>query len=488
VYTSNDTRGNYATLGYTNLMGMATFRGSMEAAMTGNDAVLVIAAGNQGLDYPTFPAHYAVATNAAGELSFGGRIIVAGNWDNRALDLARTSNRAGTMCFDVATDGTCTNTNRISDYYIMAPGTNVASTVGGGDYATLSGTSMAAPTVAGGVAVLHQMWPHMTGENLVKLMMNTGDKSFVGYNVNVHGQGLMDLDAATLPQGALGLPTTGRVDGATSRIASGSIALGGATIASLGDVMVIDDYDRDFYMPATALATTIDTRTANPTLAAQAGFTPDYYMGFGAGKLVPLQSAVLNINTATKDMAIAFQAQGLTAGVVQENGKFLGNIANSDLMRVTGATTAYVGYNAEHKVNTNTTVFGGATLGVSQLNVDASSWMKSASTVMSNSVTLGAKTTLGKQELGFVTSMPVAITSGSASFDMASSVSADGDVNYTGTNADLAAQRREIDFGVFYNIASTELSTISSYAEVRTNYAGTTDSTYTTGVKYEIRF
>ena len=488
VYKSNDTRGNYATLGYTNLMGMTSFRGSMEAAMAGNEAVLVVAAGNQGLDYPTFPAHYAVATNAAGELSFGGRMIVAGNWDNRALGLARTSNRAGTMCFDFAADGSCTNTNRISDYYIMAPGTYVASTVDGGDYSTLSGTSMAAPVVTGGVALLHQMWPHMTGSNLVKLMMNTGDKSFAGYNVNVHGQGLMDLDEATKPQGALGLPTTGRVDGTTSSVTSGNIALGGATIASLGDVMVIDDYDRDFYMPATAMVSVMDTRTANPTLAAQAGFTPDYYMGFGSGQMVPLQNAILNINSETNDASFAYQSTaGLKAGLVKETGKFLGNIADSDLMRVNGSTTAYLGYTGEHNLS-GATLFGSATIGISQLSVDNSSAMKSASTVMSNSMTAGAKTSFGKHEIGFVTSMPVAITSGSANFDMASSVSASGDLSYSNTNASLASTLREVDFGVFYNIASTDRSSISSYAELRTNYAGTNTDSYAAGIKYEIRF
>lgn len=488
VYKSNDTRGNYATLGYTNLMGMTSFRGSMEAAMAGNEAVLVVAAGNQGLDYPTFPAHYAVATNAAGELSFGGRMIVAGNWDNRALGLARTSNRAGTMCFDFAADGACTNTNRISDYYIMAPGTYVASTVDGGDYSTLSGTSMAAPVVTGGVALLHQMWPHMTGSNLVKLMMNTGDKSFAGYNVNVHGQGLMDLDEATKPQGALGLPTTGRVDGTTSSVTSGNIALGGATIASLGDVMVIDDYDRDFYMPATAMVSVMDTRTANPTLAAQAGFTPDYYMGFGSGQMVPLQNAILNINSETNDASFAYQSTaGLKAGLVKETGKFLGNIADSDLMRVNGSTTAYLGYTGEHNLS-GATLFGSATIGISQLSVDNSSAMKSASTVMSNSMTAGAKTSFGKHEIGFVTSMPVAITSGSANFDMASSVSASGDLSYSNTNASLASTLREVDFGVFYNIASTDRSSISSYAELRTNYAGTNTDSYAAGIKYEIRF
>ena len=52
----------------------------------------------------------------------------------------------------------------------------------------------------------------MNGENLVKLVMNTADKNLTGYNVSIHGQGLLDLDEATKPQGAVGLATSGRVD------------------------------------------------------------------------------------------------------------------------------------------------------------------------------------------------------------------------------------------------------------------------------------
>lgn len=489
VYRSNDTRGQYATLGYTNLMSKATFRGTMEQAMAGNEVVAVMAAGNQGLDYPTFPAHYAVATEADGSLSFGGRIIVAGNWDDRSGTIARTSNRAGTMCFEFKADGSCASNYRISDFYIMAPGQYVASTVNGGEYMTLSGTSMAAPTVAGGVAVLHQMWPHMTGANLVKLMMNTGDKSFAGYNENIHGQGIMDLDAATLPQGALGIPTTGRAEGTTVNVSSGTMALGNVSISSLGDVMVLDDYDRDFYIDAGSLAATADTRTANPTKAAQAGFVPDYYMGYGAGQVVPMDNMALNIDDTANNMSLAYQLTNeVNFGMVSESGKFLGNVANNALMRVDGATTFYVGYSAEYTMG-DTTLFGGASLGVTQLDVGSNSMLKSASAMISNSATIGTKTQIGgNSTLGFVASIPVAITSGNATFNMASSISADGTVNYSSTSTSLAAGNREIDYGVFYDVAMSDMTTVSSYAELRTNYAGSMTDSVTAGVKLEIRF
>jgi hypothetical protein len=35
------------------------------------------------------------------------------------------------------------------------------------------------------------------------------DKTVNGYDVKVHGQGLLDMEMATRPYGAVGIPTTG---------------------------------------------------------------------------------------------------------------------------------------------------------------------------------------------------------------------------------------------------------------------------------------
>jgi subtilisin family serine protease len=43
----------------------------------------------------------------------------------------------------------------------------------------MAGTSMAAPYVTGGVALISQMWPYMKGENLVKLLTTTACKAAV---------------------------------------------------------------------------------------------------------------------------------------------------------------------------------------------------------------------------------------------------------------------------------------------------------------------
>ena len=488
VYRSNDTRFNYATAGYAQLMESDYMLPGMASAMQDSETVLVMAAGNQGLDYPTFPAHYAIATDDNGDLLFDGRAIIVGNWDIRLDRIASTSNRAGTMCFEFDAGGECADENRISDWYIMAPGQYVASTDNNGEYRTNSGTSMAAPVVTGAVGVIHQMWPYMTGENIVQLLLETADKDITGYDANVHGQGLLDLDAATSPQGSLGIPTTGRVEGNRSHIQDGNVSLaGGGYISSLENIMAIDDYDRNFAVDGNDMISFADTRTADPVQAAQYGFAPDYYFGYAGGTVVATDTAAMNINS-DGSVGVAVTTNNVTFGIVNETEQFLGNYANSALMDVDGATTAYIGYNVDYEISQGLTVFGNASVGVTQLDVNGDSLMQSASTVASNSATIGMRNETKNGTFGVVASLPVAITGGTAEFSTPASVSATGDVEFATTESSLAGNRREVDLGVFHSFDVTENLAVDVHAEARFNYAGSTNTATNAGVNFTWKF
>jgi len=487
VFRSTDTRSQYATQGYSNLMTDTSYMlPSIVNSMSGNEAVVVMAAGNQRLATPTFPAHYAIAENEAGELLLGGKVIVVGSWDTRLDAIATASNKAGTMCFSFNEAGACNSNRRISDWYIMAPGQYVASTDKNGEYRTNSGTSMAAPAVTGAVGIIHQMWPYMKGENIVKLLLNTADKNLTNYDVNVHGQGLLDLDNATTPQGAIGIPTSGRIEGARSNVGSGAFAMsGGAHIASISSLMVVDDYDRNFFMDGNSMLTTADTRTADPTQAAVAGFAPDYYFGLGGGHIINTEAVAVNVDDAS--ISLATTVDNFMFGMVAEDGSFLGNVASNPLMDVTGATTVYAGYNVNYDLGKNTQLFGNATMGITKLNV-GNSLMESASNLISNSATLGIKQQAENGDYGFVASVPVAITNGNATFTTPSTVSATGDVEYMSSDSSLSATKREVDIGLFRNFSIAENVTVKTHVEARLNYAGTDNTVTTAGVNLKWRF
>ena len=80
--------------------------------------------------------------------------------------------------------------------------------------------------------------------------MNTADKNLPNYNVNIHGQGLLDLNEATKPQGAVGIVTTGRVDHPVVSLNNTYYSTGTALPSSLENlqIMVLDDYDRNYYL------------------------------------------------------------------------------------------------------------------------------------------------------------------------------------------------------------------------------------------------
>ncbi|MBD1858026.1 MULTISPECIES: S8 family peptidase [Leptolyngbya] len=109
-------------------------------------SMVVIAAGNKQLSEPEYPAYYAkkwgIAVGAIDE-----------NWN-----MAEFSNRAG-------------QDSRLP--YIVAPGVNIYSTVPNGNYASENGTSMAAPHVAGVIALMLSANPNLTPTQIRQILTQT---------------------------------------------------------------------------------------------------------------------------------------------------------------------------------------------------------------------------------------------------------------------------------------------------------------------------
>ena len=82
----------------------------------------------------------------------------------------------------------------------------------------------------------------------------------------------------------------------------------------------------------------------------------------------------------------------------------------------------------------------------------------STDTVFSNSANIGAKYTINSSQFGMVAGLPVAITSGSAKFNVPSSVSVDGEIEIMTMASSLASRSREFDLGLFYNLQLSQSS------------------------------
>ena len=146
------------------------------------------------------------------------------------------------------------------DYCIAAPGGAITSAYAQDApdynyYAEYSGTSMAAPHVSGGLALLVDFFDGQLGNTeILQRLFLTADKSGIYADSDIYGQGLMDLDEATKPQGTTMIATMGEAlsNLKLSEISTKIFSLGPAFGGGIGEFMgsanliVIDELGAPF--------------------------------------------------------------------------------------------------------------------------------------------------------------------------------------------------------------------------------------------------
>ncbi len=147
--------------------------------------VVIFSAGNEGYDGLRSPADR--ATTYYNVFSVG---AVDGN--NPNLPIAGFSARGPTEC---ATGDLAIKPE------VVAPGVDVRSSVPGGGYSTLSGTSMASPHITGAVAVIRQVNPDLDVDAIKEILMSTAEDlpfSNPDGEDNTFGHGIINLYEACL--------------------------------------------------------------------------------------------------------------------------------------------------------------------------------------------------------------------------------------------------------------------------------------------------
>ncbi len=206
------------------------------ARATAAGIVIVISAGNDGAENPD--AFTQVANNAA---IARGQVIIAGSVGSGDA-ISSFSDRAGTG----------------AAYYLTAVGERVRAPDETGSVFLWSGTSFAAPQIAGAVALLAQAFPNLSGAQIVQILYASARDVGASGVDPVYGNGVLDLSRAFQPLG------TSTVAGSTAAV---SLAVNATLSAPMGDArpgglgaVILDGYDRAF---AIDLAQTID-RAAPP--------------------------------------------------------------------------------------------------------------------------------------------------------------------------------------------------------------------------------
>src|SRR5690606_28828503 len=79
---------------------------------------------------------------------------------------------------------------------VCAQGESVRSSIRGGGYGVMSGTSMAAPHVSGAVALLREVDPNLTADQVKQLLFDTADDLGTPGEDNTFGAGRINLESA----------------------------------------------------------------------------------------------------------------------------------------------------------------------------------------------------------------------------------------------------------------------------------------------------
>lgn len=164
-----------------------------------NGSLLVVAAGNAGNAKPTsgFLAGAALYDGVRGSE------IVVGALD-ATNKIAYFSQTPGNTCMVQSGQTYC-----MKNYFVVAPGYAIASSVGGSNYANLSGTSMATPYVSGVAALIKGLWPYLTMPQVANVIFGTAiDLGTPGVD-SVYGRGLVDVATALKPAGTTSIVTSG---------------------------------------------------------------------------------------------------------------------------------------------------------------------------------------------------------------------------------------------------------------------------------------
>ncbi len=168
---------------------------ALKGSAKASSVVSVIAAGNDGLTQTRN-----VQWSAAKGISF----LVVGSVDANNV-ISTFSNRPGNACLLVG--GKCNTAaafgkgGPLRNYFLVGPGENVLASNGQGGVARYSGTSLAAPLVAGTVALLQGRWPWLKNfplETAQIILRSAKDLGAPGVDP-VYGWGLLDVQAAQSP-------------------------------------------------------------------------------------------------------------------------------------------------------------------------------------------------------------------------------------------------------------------------------------------------
>ena len=411
--------------------------------------IWVIGAGNESKLYPIgagyFPVHFP-------ELQ--PHVIAAVALDSTGA-IASYSNRCGAA----------------SAFCIAAPGRHYAP-AGTNGYSTVQGTSFAAPTVAGSLAILKQAFPSLGNDELVTRLFATANKTGIYASTATYGQGLVDLDAATQPLGTLMFLMNGPFSGPSSSVLETKVVttppFGDAFVNAFRDrkVMLLDDLNTPFFADLSRFVSTsspaivsdrlseLQRQITNPELEPENDMSLQFIRL--AGETAHVQNDLEF--TAGKNDAIAFakkfeiQRTGksslqLTAGSLVEPETTLGSMSTG-AFGTQHSASLLSGLKSELTFNTwRLSVSGMLSLTSTNNNTGV---IRSTTPLLASSFAMDVTRKTANGALRFTLSQPLRIETGQVKLTIPASRTPDKKPKYETFKKDLQPSGRQIDLEMGY--------------------------------------
>ncbi len=397
-------------------------------------------------------------------------------------------------------------------YCIAAPGEDMTVAYFGPDsmgdpirgYGTGRGTSYAAPMVAGGLAVMRQLFrDQLSNPELLTRLFATADKTGIYATSSIYGQGKMDLGAATSPVGVLEVPILfGTTTAAYGALNSTGLRLGAAFGDGLaealdgGELMALDDFGAPFWYGLGNFAATTD----GPAISARLrtflgpGTSAGWPSGGGAGRSAHgIAASVLRMPTAAGNghlalaegavMVSAFEAGGLSAtafttgalrpimpatgaalawrpdglgmgfraGWISERETMLGSLGQGAFGNLS-AGTAFVGFDGG--VNLGGWRFGAdGEFGVVNPAAQGGMIQEISALATSTFAVHASRAFESAGSLSLSLSQPLRVENGWASLTVPAARTKQGEVLHRSLRADLAPGERQLDLAAQWNRA-----------------------------------
>lgn len=391
----------------------------------------VTAAGNEGKSCLTVGEcnQLAVMPSLSGNgemLTSAGSWIVVGALDSTGNALASYSNKAGIT----------------KNYFITAPGTNIGVANYSSDTVTTkSGTSFAAPVVAGSMALLQQKWPRLSGNQQSQILFKTADDLGAAGVDDVYGWGRLNLERAFSPVGDVLVPSlVANVAGlnsvktptawTTSITGQSLVTMKLKGFESLDNVVGFDSFQRDYTLSLTS--------SVNPT---SDNFSFDQFLMMPVSK-----SWRIGVSNTHDAVAVGYKYGNATYTYSYIDG-LIGTSGTGALAY--DGKTHYFGVNYNNFDGDYTGFDVSAMYGYGVARNDSSSILQ-----MSNMQVASARAKALYNGFGAMVDVPSVVVNGKASLTRAVSSDIDGNIQYANDTLDMSKGAFEKTVALVYQNAN----------------------------------